>query len=562
MAEAKHDDSRPLVAAALLAAAAFCWAATGYSFESGNHEVYLLDPLRRAGLATFAGDPFVHGTLQYHGLFSLIAAGLYRLNVAAAGFLALFLILLGTTVWAWWRLCRSLGGSVTAFLASVVAYHVLLGDRALGFYSLLQDGQFNAGNVAAVALLVGIALWLERRIVWAAVAFGVAGAFHLNYAVVCPMLWVALVVLRRSTDAEAEASGSGTNTTRPPNLRRPVIGTAVALLPSILNVAFALPAKLGASSENALPLGRFVELYVRLRHPHHYDPSAWPWWVWLAFLLPIPLAVLAWRRQRTERPWNDAAAIWVLLIGLQLVALLFAGVFYISETAIQMSLWRFSPHAKLLAVTAAATLIRPSSVYEKGIWSTLAWAMTLMVILLAGTIWKVAAELRFAQGEMSEEAAQSETGRRRLALLDGAAWARENTNRDALFLVPPGAGSAFPVNARRGHVVSFKLVPQLSGELAGWEGRLKDVLAVDDLSPYAGGLTGYITAQQQMDTRYGELSADHLFNVAADAGADYVLTLAPLPDAPSRSEIWRGNSGAVVYAARVQPASRPDEANP
>ena len=549
MAEAKPDDPRPLVLLALLAAAAFCWAAVGYSFESGNHEVYLLDPLRRAGLATFAGDPFVTGTLQYHGLFSLIAAGLYKVNAAGAGFLTIFVALLAATVWAWWRLCRSLGGGVVAFLTSVIAYHVLLGDRALGFYSILQDGQFNAGNVAAVALVVGIALWLERRIVWAGLAFGVAGAFHLNYAVVCPMLWLALVVLRGRADAATEVAGSGAVRTR--DFRRGVVGTVAALLPSMLNVAFALPAKLGASNDNALPLGRFVELYVELRHPHHYQPLAWPWWVWLAFLLPIPLAVLAWRRHRGERPWNDAATIWLLLMGLQLVALLFAGVFYVSETAIQMSLWRFSPHAKLLAVTGATIglLQGGAAVTARPVLRRVATQLPLILLMLGAAI------ARFAfvgTGPIGQSPPDTR-------MLEAAAWARTYTDRDALFLVPPGAGSAFPVNARRGHVVSFKLVPQLSGELAGWESRLRDVLAVDDLSPYAGGLTGYATAQRRMDERYGALSADRLFAVATARGAAYMLTLKPLADAPSRSEIWRGEAGAAIYDVRVRPAFVSDD---
>mgnify|MGYP006180698971 CR=1 FL=1 len=31
-----------------------------------------------------------------------------------------------------------------------------------------------------------------------------------------------------------------------------------------------------------MPLDDFIELYVRLRHPHHYEPLSWPVWLWLA----------------------------------------------------------------------------------------------------------------------------------------------------------------------------------------------------------------------------------------------------------------------------------------
>ena len=176
-------------------------------------------------------------------------------------------------------------------------------------YSLLQDGQFNAGNVAAVALLVGIVMWVEGRVVWAGVALGVAGAWHLNYAVVAPGLWVALLAWNFMLKAGPQrGSGPGSGASTGPDLSRvaaPASGagrnapgragaagaTALALLPSLANVALALPSKLRESG--TMPLPRFVELYVRLRHPHHYDPTAWPWWVWAAFLLPVPFAAWA-----------------------------------------------------------------------------------------------------------------------------------------------------------------------------------------------------------------------------------------------------------------------------
>jgi len=182
---------------------------TGYSFMAGNHEVYLLEPLRRAGLASFERDWFVHDTLQYHGLFAAVAAWLLRLDAARPAFLVIFLVLLLTAAWAWWRIVRALGGDVVAFLVAVVLYHLLLGDRALGFYSLLQDGQFNAANVSAVAFLVGIAMWIERRLLWAGAAFGLAGAFHLNYAVVGVGMWVVLLAWDRRLGEPASPRSVG-----------------------------------------------------------------------------------------------------------------------------------------------------------------------------------------------------------------------------------------------------------------------------------------------------------------------------------------------------------------
>ena len=641
---------RPLVLAAILAAAALMLAVTGYSFGGGNHEVYLLEPLRRAGLATFGNDWFVHDTLQYHGLFAAVAATLFRLNVARGGFLVIFLILLGTTAWAWWRLVRALGGGVTAYLVAVVLYHVLLGDRGLGMYSLLQDGQFNAGNVAAVALLVGIVLWVEGRAVWSGVAFGVAGAFHLNYAVVAPVLWVALTGWSLLSRERSERNNLRSLRSR--LSKRLLLASALALVPSVLNVASALPSKLRA--EGTMPLPRFVELYVRLRHPHHYDPTAWPWWVWAAFLLPIPFAARAFSDSRAATPPRSgsddddakpgpgrrcrpavrrAAHVWLLLMALQAFALLTAGLFWLGPTFVQLSLWRFSPHAKLLAVSAAAVwLVTPKGVSSRPAPTSFEesddaeagrlltpsagprfksnrrwWAAALLtaaapavpvLILLAG----IAVIQRTAQGagdglvridllillgqrvialsaviyvfaaivgrDVATRWASLAVAASILLLMvfpvaggspppppgqprpdvrvtAAAEWAKFHSPPDALFLLPPNA-SAFSVNARRGQVVSFKLVPQLAGELSEWDRRLRDVLDVPDLSVYAGGFTGYRTAQRKMRERYDALPTQHLFAVARDYGARYVFrsNADPAADAPV---VWRGTGGAVLY---------------
>src|SRR5204862_166313 len=47
-----------------------------------------------------------------------------------------------------------------------------------------QDSSFLPGNVANVAMLWGLALWIERRTLPSAIALGIASLFHLNHAIV------------------------------------------------------------------------------------------------------------------------------------------------------------------------------------------------------------------------------------------------------------------------------------------------------------------------------------------------------------------------------------------
>ncbi|MEL7239268.1 MAG: hypothetical protein AAGK78_10430, partial [Planctomycetota bacterium] len=92
--DAQRDDHRaswPLRIATWASSALMMLAACGYSYMGGNHEVYLLQPLQTAGLADFSGDWFTSQTLQYHGLFSLLAAGLLAAGLGKVGFFVGFL---------------------------------------------------------------------------------------------------------------------------------------------------------------------------------------------------------------------------------------------------------------------------------------------------------------------------------------------------------------------------------------------------------------------------------------------------------------------------------------
>src|SRR5205085_11546266 len=125
--------------------------------------------------------------------------------------------------------------------------------------------------VANVAMLWGIYLWLARRPLGSGAAIGIAGAFHLNHAVVGCALWVALLgwmFMRQRARL---------------SLRHIWMGSLLALAPCLINIAFAAAAVTARQHGPRLPLHQFIDLYVRLRHPHHYDPRSWPMALWMAF---------------------------------------------------------------------------------------------------------------------------------------------------------------------------------------------------------------------------------------------------------------------------------------
>lgn len=596
----------------------------GYQFGGSNHNVYLIDAMHQAsGGMLLANDWFTTQTLQYHAVFGLMTRQLFRMDRVEPAFLVgqlacIFLLHLG-----WFRIVRRLGGTRMTYLLSVLMFYVLAGGVGLGMYEFMQDQAFLPSNIANVAMLWGIYFWISRKPGLAGLWLGVSGLFHLNHALVAIGMWGALNLWRmwdtwrasrqRGTAALAEVVRSS-------NLGGFAIGTALVLGISIGNIIIALMAVW--SQTRSLPMDEFVALYVRLRHPHHYDPSTWPAIIWITFLLPIPLAMWAWvkcgmrnaecakeadRAAADNYAWQQTGRVVALITGLLVVALVGAGIFYLSETLVKLSLWRFSIYVKLLSCIGAAWLL-----YNAGVWNrravrwaliglpiVLAVAVTLLFVTsrtgyvfidwLAAFVWRhrgtAGLTIILCAVLAIYELIYAKPWRRwRLDLLHAAGivsmavvlylawgrwlgvqaipddddtylqvcrWVQRNTPVDAIFVVPPQEQS-FRLHAERAIVINFKGVPQLNGEIPEWRDRLEAVLDLPDLTILQR--TTFDEALDAIEARYNQMTGDHLSQVAHQYGAKYVLTERPLGDLTAGQQIYPvGSSNTGYYLYRVVP---------
>ncbi|MGB7159747.1 MAG: DUF6798 domain-containing protein [Tepidisphaeraceae bacterium] len=582
------------VAFAILFGVTMSLCVEGYQFGRSNHTVYLLDALRRTQPELLANDWFTTQTLQYHAVFGWMTSTLYRLGIVEPAFLVGYLALATMFHVAWYLLVRCIGGGQMTYLISVLLFYLSAGGFGLGMYQFLQDGSFLPSNVANVALLWAIVLWLRGAYGWSGAMIGLAGLFHLNHAVVGVGLWCAMVlwelwrptksfslspVLRGEGGGERPAARAGerrsiSSATDPSPLPSPrstgkreirwAIGSALAIVPCAINIAFALRSKMASS--DAMPLADFVELYVRLRHPHHYDPSSWPPALWICFLWPIPLAIWAMRRPSPARV--AAARFFLLFCALLVVALLGAGVFYVSESLVQMSLYRFSIFPKLLSCVAVAWLVCDSGRVPRMTARIIAIGVPIVLLLAL-------AAAHFVVGEPARAVLWRKPGpivllvalcgalalyeivRNRWAVVHPigiaallavlvagwgrwtgfdfgyatpqmpghdvlCAWVREpaNTPVGATFLVSP-SDEMFRLHAQRAIIVNFKGVPQLSGELATWRRRVCDVL---DLPTLKNLPRPFNVAVAEMEKRYESMPPEHLERTAEQYGARYIVT--------------------------------------
>jgi hypothetical protein len=105
-------------------------------------------------------------------------------------------------------------------------------------------------------------------------------------------------------------------------------------------------------------------------------------------------------------------------------------------------------------------------------------------------------------------------------------WVKKQTPRDAIFLVPPD-DERFRLAAQRAIVVNYKGVPQLARELPQWRDRLQSVLNMDDLRALPRPMHETMAAIGQ---RYDRLPAAMLVAAARRWDARYIVTTHPLAD--------------------------------
>ncbi|MEA2707458.1 MAG: hypothetical protein QOF78_59 [Phycisphaerales bacterium] len=471
----------------------------GYQFGKSNHTVYLIDALRHTAPNVLQNDWFATQTLQYHAAFGLLTRGLMMLGIVEPAFLVGHVLLAVLLHVAWWRIVRAMGGGVAAFVLSEVLFHLSGGGIGLGMYQFLQDGAFLPSNIASVAFLWGIYFWMTGRRAAAAVMFGLSGLFHLNYAIVAPAMWIVLATRAWLSDR-----------------RRPTamewFAAAAMIELSLINIVPALIAI--AQRGPKMPLAEFIEIYVNLRHPHHYAPLSWPIALWVSFLWPIPLAWM-WFHKVEDHPTPPANApaqaqrIVNFLLLLLVVAFVGAGVWYVSDTLVQLSLWRFSVFVKLLTCVAAAMWI-VSAMKRERVITTMSAIVGLAMIAAC-----------VARGPYVGLFRMPDDDAKYLAACD---WIQKNTPADAVFLIPPDE-QAFRLRARRAIVVNYKCVPQLSAELPEWRERLGQVLMLDIRElprPFDRTL-------KEIHRRYEGRQPEHYANVARRYGARYILLAHELP---------------------------------
>lgn len=547
---------------AILLGIAITYIVYGYQFGTSNHTVYLLSALRDSNPQLLSRDWFTTQTLQYHAAFGWLTFALNKLHILQPAFWIGYVGLIAMLHMAWFGIVRLFNGSTQAYLVSVLLYHLSAGGTSLGMYQFLQDSSFLPSNIAAVALLWGLYLRMRKQWIAAAICFAIAELFHLNYALIGIGLWLGISIISMPDKGSPSY----------------LLAFPIAFLPGFIN--FALMIGVLRTHGHPMPPHEFIPLYVQLRHPHHYDLRTWPVALWLSVLWPMPIGFVWLKRELREndsRAPVELAITSFLLATLIVIAIVGAGIWYVNESLVQMSLYRFTIYLQLFACIATGIVLTRSrsakhwATFVAGIgillpivivcfvrkpivvereYALIAFGITCALILLFHQIPRRATLLVAALIVACVFAESRASGIIRWTQQDDADylevcdWAHDHTPIDAILLTPPDE-TEMRLRGQRAIVVNYKCVPQLSSELPQWRDRLQDVLDLPDLMVLPKGFNATLAAIRK---QYDSLTGEHLKQIAKKYDARYVVATHSLSDLPDSEVVYRSSTGRyLVY---------------
>ncbi|MDW8138753.1 MAG: DUF6798 domain-containing protein [Bacteroidota bacterium] len=494
----------------------------GYTYGWADQDEWLPVVLHRLDPALLKSDWFVGLYAEACGVRELIIrlfASLGRwmpLPIAVALLYGLVFLWLADALWRWLRALW--GSAAVAYIGTALTFWgaltFTLGGNRLAYSMLVPE-------MPAVALaLTGLALFTQGRWPWAAPLIGLAS------------WWQPLVGLQVGAVLTLSLLTGGPLDRARRLLQGLIFGLCV--LAAAAPVLWPLWRTQQAWRAPGLEADLFYILAV-FRNPHHYLASAFPPAQWAKFGLLLLGAALA--RAFGARParehiigrflgWSGCLwiASWIAVDGLKWLPMARMQWFKLSL---------FVP--PLLVAYAAHGLWRalPGPFYRLRAWP--GWAIATFAAGLTAWTWTLANQ-------------NSPFWRARLAIAgppDAAfealcAWARTQTEREAIFAVPPFE-SRWRTMAQRATVVNFPAFPYLDRAMLEWYARLQALTRIG--RPRRGGYA----LEPLMNRGYHELNETDWRKLSDRYGVRYVVRQRAQEGRPLELPIAYANSAWVVY---------------
>lgn len=513
----------------------------GYAFGFSDQDEFLPLVAHILDKDLFLRDWFV--SMQFEG-FS-IRWPMALLVALPATFLPIwsvvFLIHLGTgliSALAMARLTHRIFHSRTATLAAVVLVMAITTRWNPGGNDILH-GMLVPSSVAWCLILSAVERMHARRFLPAGFLLGAATLFHPLLGLQAGGLLVLVSLTMSSVSWRKRA-----------RLALPFL--------AVLTPLMVLLSSVGAGGNDA------TFILTQIRAPHHYIPGSFSSLSWLKLLvLFVPACIFVWmdtnrltqnhKAEETDLPpfssWDRAFLGRLLVVPAAILVLSLLVTTWPVQwaQALRLQPWAVSPLVRVLsAITIAAFGLSWLRIILTGGGATPGqqqrWpALGDGFMPIAGL-----ALIVFAFWGASDDITGVSNPDRTLH-----EWALENTDPDAVFVVPPSM-SGFQFGASRAQYVSFKSFPFAPDPTLLWWERLQEIAPVADVLP------GGTALQARLDSSYLHQSLADIRPFVASRDVDYIVRPANDPATWSDSEEpdWCDERWCVYWAGRIltQPA--------
>ena len=536
----------------------------GFNFGIGNHNTYLLHALRRVHPDLLTADWLASSTQDYHPVFTHIAALLLRLDESGWLFALVNVLCITLCAVVVYLIVRELVPgrlAVPVFLLTAAFMGVGATYSAGGSY--LLSSTLQPSTVAVMGCLLAILWFVRERTLASGICLAVAGAFHVNFAVlVVPWFGLAHLLL----------GWRGCS-------RRLVL----QLAPVCATLALLSPLILGQAGSPHVEQARYIFQHVLA--PQHYVPATY-WTEFVVYFGWCALGLLAGRSVLFASAKGCLGALWLSSLLLVTTATLLTTVVFI-PTVSQLYFWRLAPFTVLASQiaacagllvfldnqTASLSALRRMLVFAASaiaIWLLFRYHYGEFRFLQYGLL--IALAVVFAVQPLLRPLSEKGTSpawvlacgawllaaivpllslSSRSSLLRGRpqteselyAWVA-TTPRESVFLIPPQLEN-FRFNARRAVVVDNKSTPVEPGQLLEWYGRLGLVCGEDSVQSGASAAAGY-----------AKLDSARVTAIEARVPIHFVVVLADQPF--SGTDRWRPVyelPGVRVYGREDGPPS-------
>ena len=488
-----------------LVALALFFVRFGYGYAIGDHDEILpyLQHVLEASL--FTNDWFVQtqaGGFGVRTYFVTALAPFCRVFPVEWVVLTVYLLLWLAIANAAYRLALTFVGSKTAAAVAVVTSLGLLHKWTLGSNDLIYS--MLVPEMAAWALAIpAVRFWSVGRRPWSAVLLGVAAWFQilvgiLVFAVLCiEHLWATAKIEDRTTGRNA--------------ILKAIVWFGLASMPVVIPIALQ---QFGFPAGTADPSVFYI--LAPFRNPGHYMLLSFPTksMVRFGFMIVAGAGALWWLDAKNGI--DHAGVLW--RIGIIIVAasgLMFAFTEWVPVLVIaKFQLYKLTVLLKLLLlilISAAVVRTLPTALtaFTDGFLSRGRQRRIALVVVMAACALGWMSLPEFVDDRLIAPAhSRSDLGQMEL-------WIADNTDRDAVFAIPP-SNSSFRSNARRAIVVNFMAFPYSDVDMVEWYERLQ---AVAPLGLVETGLN----VRPKLDAAFAEQTAADWKALAKVYGLEFVL---------------------------------------